>query len=154
MVGFTGSTSSTSRTHSHFKALHCLTSAHITHTHILTRFCIIWLERNFNLMKYTNYTVYLTHTHSLHTFIIPHTLTDNSTCLFDPGSPLYTQELRETLRPIDSLVLSCADLAEFWTYLIGLMSLCFVGFVISVISIISNCVVPCVEGRYEKGSDV
>ncbi len=87
-------------------------------------------------------------------FILAPSPTDNNTCVFAPASPLYTPSLRDTLAPIDTLVISCADLSDYWTYLIGLMSLCFVGFVLSGVSIISNCVVPCVEGRYEKESTV
>lgn len=77
-------------------------------------------------------------------------LPDNTTCIFADGSPLYTAQLSEALRPIDSLVTSCVDLADYWTYLIGLMSLCFVGFILSGVAIISNCIVPCVEGEYDK----
>ena len=83
--------------------------------------------------------------------ITPHPLPpDNSTCVFAPDSPLYTSSLRDTLSPVDTLVTSCADLGDYWTYLIGLMSLSFVGFVLSAVAIISNCIVPCLEGRYQK----
>ncbi len=80
--------------------------------------------------------------------------TGNSTCVFAARSPLYTSQLRDALRPVDTLVSSCADLADYWTYLIGLMSLCFVGFILSGVAIISNCILPCVEGRYDKETAV
>jgi len=79
---------------------------------------------------------------------------DNSTCLFDTESPLYSQQLRDALRPVDSLVSDCSELEEYWMYLIGLMSLCFVGFILSIVSLLSNCVVPCVESRYDKDTAV
>lgn len=77
---------------------------------------------------------------------------DNSTCIFNADSPLYTQGFRDTFRPVDSLVNSCEDLDQFWTYLIGLMSLSFIGFVVSLVAIFSDCIAPCAEEKYHPES--
>lgn len=77
---------------------------------------------------------------------------DNSTCIFNADSPLYTQGFRDTFRPVDSLVDSCEDLDQFWTYLVGLMSLSFIGFVVSLIAIFSDCIAPCAEEKYRPQS--
>ena len=76
----------------------------------------------------------------------------NSTteCIFAPNSPLYTPEFRNTFRPIDGLVNSCENLFDYWEYLISLMSLSFMGLLMSVIAITSNCITPCVEERYNS----
>ena len=73
---------------------------------------------------------------------------DNSTCIFSSDSPLYTSGFRETFRPVDSLIDNCEDLDQFWTYLVGLMSLSFIGFVVSLIAIFSDCITPCAEEKY------
>ena len=76
----------------------------------------------------------------------------NSTteCIFAANSPLYTPEFRNTFRPIDGLVNSCENLLDYWEYLISLMSLSFMGLLMSVIAITSNCITPCVEERYNS----
>lgn len=51
---------------------------------------------------------------------------------------------------MDGLVNSCEDLDEFWKYLISIMSLSFVGFLVSILAIISDCAAPCVEERYDN----
>ena len=91
-----------------------------------------------------------THTHT-------HTLTgaagSNDTCIFDEDSMLYAEDFRNAFRPIDSLINSCDDLEEYWKYLVSIFSLAFIGMVVSILAIISNCVAPCVEERIE-GSQV
>lgn len=72
----------------------------------------------------------------------------NILCIFSQQSQLYSDEFRIIFRPLDSYVPSCNDLSEYWTYLIAIMSLCFVGCVISVVAIFTNCITPCVEDRY------
>ena len=77
--------------------------------------------------------------------------TNNGTdCIFAVNSPLYTPGFRNAFRPIDGLIDSCENLLDFWEYLISLMSLSFMGLLISFIAIISNCVTPCLEERYNS----
>ena len=73
---------------------------------------------------------------------------DNSTCIFSSNYPLYTSGFREMFRPVDSLIDSCEDLDQSWTYLVGLMSLSFIGFVVSLIAIFSGCITLCAEEKY------
>ena len=81
----------------------------------------------------------------------PPVATNNGTdCIFAVNSPLYTPGFRNAFRPIDGLIDSCENLLDFWEYLISLMSLSFMGLLISFIAIISNCVTPCLEERYNS----
>ena len=81
----------------------------------------------------------------------PPVATNNGTdCIFAVNSPLYTPGFRNAFRPIDGLIGSCENLLDFWEYLISLMSLSFMGLLISFIAIISNCVTPCLEERYNS----
>lgn len=75
-------------------------------------------------------------------------------CIFDETSPLYTESFRDAFRPIDSLVPSCEDLETHWPFLIALLSLSFMGLLVSLIAIVSNCITPCVEDEYgQDGSN-
>jgi hypothetical protein len=69
-------------------------------------------------------------------------------CIFSDGSQLYSNDFRMVFAVIDDQVTNCSDLNTYWSYLIALMSLCFVGMVISIIAIFTNCITPCVEDRY------
>lgn len=71
-------------------------------------------------------------------------------CIFSDDSPLYSSSFRSSMQPLDRLVPSCEDLESHWKYLISLMSLNCMGFLVSVISIVINCVTPCVEDRQES----
>ena len=74
----------------------------------------------------------------------------NATCIFDPSSNLYGDNFRNTFEVLDGLVPSCEDLDATWKYLISIMSLSFVGFLISILAIFSDCVTPCVEEKFER----
>jgi len=71
-------------------------------------------------------------------------------CIFFNGSNLYSVEFSNAFRPVDAIVGSCRDLADYWEFLISIMSLSFMGLLISVIAIITNCITPCVEDRYDS----
>jgi len=71
-------------------------------------------------------------------------------CIFFNGSNLYSVEFSNAFRPVDAIVGSCRDLADNWEFLISIMSLSFMGLLISVIAIITNCITPCVEDRYDS----
>ncbi|KAL5505124.1 hypothetical protein EMCRGX_G006505 [Ephydatia muelleri] len=77
-----------------------------------------------------------------------------TSCIFAENSPLYTDKVRQDLRSLDSLVYSCVDLEPFWKYLISIMSLCFMGLVLSVITIVTDCTTPCCEDEYRKTWEV
>ena len=83
-------------------------------------------------------------------FFITIIIGDNNTCIFAPNSPLYTESFRNAFLSVDGLITSCQDLSGYWKYLIGIMTLSFVGLVVSVLAIISDCVAPCMEEKYEK----
>ena len=70
-------------------------------------------------------------------------------CIFSEDSTLFGSEARRFLSPIEEYVPSCNELNEFWTYLVALMSLSFIGLVVSIVGIISNCITPCVEDHYQ-----
>jgi len=71
-------------------------------------------------------------------------------CIFFNGSNLYSVEFSNAFRPVDAIVGSCRDLADNWEFLISIMSLSFMGLLISIIAIITNCITPCVEDRYDS----
>lgn len=79
---------------------------------------------------------------------------NTTTCIFSDPSTLYSDKVRQDLRSLDSLVNSCVDLEPFWKYLISLMSLCFMGLVLSVIAIVTDCTTPCCEDEYRKKWEV
>ena len=69
-------------------------------------------------------------------------------CIFTENAEVYSEGFRDTLEVIDQFVPSCDDLADFWTYLIANMSLCFLGLLVSMVALIANCLTPCIEERY------
>ena len=71
-------------------------------------------------------------------------------CIFSESSPLYSEQFRNTFRPIDGLVGSCEDLGGYWEYLVALMSLSVMGLLVSAVAIVSNCITPCCADRYEE----
>ncbi len=70
-------------------------------------------------------------------------------CIFSEDSVLFGDNVRAVLSPIEEYVPSCNDLNDYWTYLIAIMSLSFIGLVVSIVGIISNCITPCVEDHYQ-----
>ena len=75
---------------------------------------------------------------------------DNDSCIFASNSPLFSENFRNTFRSLDGLVESCKDLDAYWKYLISIMSLSFIGFIVSIFAVISDCIAPCMEEKYEK----
>lgn len=71
-------------------------------------------------------------------------------CIFSRGSPLVSEDIRTVLQPLDDFVPDCSQLVQYWTYLVSNMSLCFLGFVLSVVAAITNCATPCLEDRYQS----
>lgn len=70
-------------------------------------------------------------------------------CIFSDSSTLYGENVRMIFSPIEEYIGSCNDLNDYWTYLVAIMSLCFIGLLVSVVGIITNCITPCVEDRYQ-----
>lgn len=73
-------------------------------------------------------------------------------CIFADDSPLYSSSFRDSMQPLDRLVPSCEDLESHWKHLISLMSLNCMGLLISVVSILLNCITPCVEDRQDDNT--
>lgn len=73
-------------------------------------------------------------------------------CIFADDSPLYSSSFRNSMQPLDRLVPSCEDLESHWKHLISLMSLNCMGLLISVVSILLNCITPCVEDRLDENT--
>ena len=77
-------------------------------------------------------------------------VTNSISCIFSENSRLYPENVRLAFRPFEDYIPSCNDLNNYWTYLIGIMSLCFIAIVISFVAVITNCITPCVEDRYSN----
>lgn len=76
--------------------------------------------------------------------------TSTTRCIFADSSPLYSSNFRTALSPLDTIVPSCEDLENVWTYLVANMSLCFIGLLVSMVAIVTNCITPCLEESYSK----
>ncbi len=70
-------------------------------------------------------------------------------CIFSDSSSLYTTNVKNFFSPIEELIPDCNDLNEYWTYLVAIMSLSFIGLIVSIVGIFSNCITPCVEDYYQ-----
>ena len=71
-------------------------------------------------------------------------------CVFSESSELYPENVRNVFQPIEEFVPSCDDLDEYWTFLVSIMSLSFIGLLVSIVGILTNCITPCVEDQYEQ----
>ncbi|XP_003382524.1 PREDICTED: uncharacterized protein LOC100634672 [Amphimedon queenslandica] len=76
--------------------------------------------------------------------------TNTIRCIFSEDSELYSDNFRIVMNSLDTIIPSCDDLSDYWTYLIAIMSLCFIGTLVSLVALIVNCITPCVEDSYTK----
>ena len=96
--------------------------------------------------------VYYIHTSCFFLTVVEGSGGQGGDCIFSDDSPLYTSSFRSSMQHLDKLVPSCEDLESHWKYLITLMSLSAMGLFISLVSIVMNCVTPCVEDRTDKNA--
>ena len=71
-------------------------------------------------------------------------------CVFSESSELYPENVRNVFQLIEEFVPRCDDLDEYWTFLVSIMSLSFIGLLVSIVGILTNCITPCVEDQYEQ----
>lgn len=88
-------------------------------------------------------------------YLYTHTVNEGSggeggLCIFSDDSPLYSENFRTSMEPLDRLVPSCEDLEAYWKHLVSLMSLNIMGLFVSVVAIVINCITPCVEDRQDS----
>lgn len=76
--------------------------------------------------------------------------TNTIRCIFSEDAGLYNERFRVVMNSLDTVVPSCDDLNDYWTYLVANMSLCFLGFLVSMVAMFGNCITPCVEDNYTK----
>ena len=85
--------------------------------------------------------------------VVNTTITNGTTvvpCILSQNSRLFPENIRTVIQPLDDFVPNCSQLAHYWTFLVANMSLCFLGLLLSVVAIFTNCATPCLEDRYQR----